>query len=465
MVVVTTLATPPLLKFTLAGKPGQASRRGSRRAQRMLKAVAARIRFLRELFPLTFTGLLLLSLSAATFWFMGVRRQDLVLLACGFLGLTLVLLVALAVTCAAVGVHVTWRRAASRPSLVLECGAAQETGFRTPVPTWLPLIEYSWKWRKPADVTVLSADARDPRNEVIIPARRGTWDSIIREVSVRDALGFASITWAIPEKADVRFLPAPGALDVLTLVENLAAGDDLSDPRGAPEGDRVDMRQYALGDSPRMILWKAYAHTRRLLVRVPERAMAARPRSCAYFVASAADEPNAGLMRILLERGLLGEGWRFGADGCAGETGRLDEAIDMLVRSGSAAIEDYSGPGTFMKRAEKDGYSACIVLLPPSLGPWVSSIAAALSTTSMRVHAYAVVDRARLHERHPRWFTRVLCRAADGGRPQTNTVASLAAAFPNRSFPLILLDRRSGASLGDVRAAAAAAGKAHGGRL
>ena len=67
-------------------------------------------------------------------------------------------------------------------------------------------------------------------------------------------------------------------------------------------------------DSPRLILWKVYARTRRLFVRTSERALEAAPRTCAYLVADPQDEAAATLARTVLERGLLGDRWRFGAD-------------------------------------------------------------------------------------------------------------------------------------------------------
>jgi hypothetical protein len=250
----------------------------------------------------------------------------------------------------------------------------------------------------------------------------------------------------------------------MSLLEGLAGGDDFSDPRGAPEGDRVDMRQYVHGDSPRMVLWKVYARTRKLLVRVPEWAITAKPRSCAYLVAGRKDEPGAGLMRVLLERGFLGESWRFGADGSPAYTGRLDEALDLLVRSGNAPLEGPTGFPEFIQRAQKDGYSACALILPPVEGPWVPGVAAALSSSLVRVHAFTVVDKVALDAKEARALGRLLYVSEESAAPRAGEMARMARPFVGRPFPFLLVDRQAGKVFGDVRALVARPKTARGAR-
>jgi hypothetical protein len=213
-----------------------------------------------------------------------------------------------------------------------------------------------------------------------------------------------------------------------------------------------------------MILWKVYARTRKLLVRVPEWAITAKPRSCAYLVAGRKDEPGAGFMRVLLERGFLGEGWRFGADGSPAFTGRLDDALDLLIRSGNAPFEGPTGFPEFIQRAQKDGYSACVLILPPVEGPWVAAVAAALSSTLVRVHAFTVVDQVALEAKEERALGRLLYVGNEGAAPRADEMARMARPFVGRPFPFLLVDRKAGRVFGDVRALVARRRKARGGR-
>src|SRR5205814_5321723 len=108
----------------------------------------------------------------------------------------------------------------------------------------------------------------------------------------------------------------PGRVELgFDSLPGLAAGDDEAHPLGQPVGDRIEMRPYVPGDSPRTIAWKIYGRTGKLVVRAPERARIVSPRGCAYQVAGPHDESTAAVARAVLERGFLGQEWRFGADG------------------------------------------------------------------------------------------------------------------------------------------------------
>lgn len=422
------------------------------RLRRAARAAGRALAVVRGLFPVTVTGLLVLALSAIALWFVGVGRMDMVLLAAGFVGATVFALLLVLVLFASLLTHLRCKKSSTRPGLALECDTRQDTGFRLPFPRFLPCLEYSWTWVDPGHVEVCPEESRTGRSEVILPRRRGWFSSVRRRISVRDALGLCQVSWTAIEKADVRFLPSRGALDQMNLLEGLAGGDDLSDPGGTPEGDRVDMRQYVQGDSPRMILWKVYARSRKLLVRVPERAIMAKPRSCGYLVAGEGDEAGAGMMRVILERGFLGENWRFGADGSPEPAGILHEALEILVRSGSFPPDGQTGIQTFLQQAEKDGYSACLLVLPPVDGPWSKCVAAALAATTLRMHVYTVVDRVAVEKAEDSALKRVFLKADADGSPSARELARMARNFTGRSLQFLLVDRQAGKVFGDPRA-------------
>ena len=119
-------------------------------------------------------------------------------------------------------------------------------------------------------------------------------------------------------------------------LQALASGEGIAHPAGRPEGDRMEMRRYVPGDSPRHILWKAFARSRPLEVRTPERSVQRARRTLAYLVAGPDDEAAAAAARVALESSALGEAWLFGADGTDAPTDRLDAALRAIARSAGA---------------------------------------------------------------------------------------------------------------------------------
>ena len=403
-----------------------------------------------RLFPFSGAGLLVLALCAAAFWFQGLGKMDLVLLAAGFLGILVTLLMAFLNAAASLWLHQRWKRAGMRRGALLECDVAQPTGLLVPWPRRFPLLHVEWSWEEPASVHVLPP-VRGEFAESVVPGKRGIYPRVVRKVSVTDILGLTAISWREREQAEISILPHRGALDQMTLLEGLAAGEDLCDPRGDPYGDRVDMRQYAPGDSPRLILWKSYARTRKLLVRINERALAARPRSCAYLVAGTGDEAGAGLMRVILERGFLGESWRFGADGNANYACNLPEALRLITQSGNLSPDEGTGLPDYLAQAEKDGYSACFLVVPPTEGPWIEPVLAAILRTQLRPHLYTALDGTpdglQMEPRWKHWFL----KAANGATGALEDAALMARHFAGISIPFLLADRHAGKICGDIR--------------
>lgn len=431
-----------------APRPDSASRRWARLAARGL-------RLLWGLFPLTFLGLCVLAACSLAFWFVGVGRLDMVLLVATLAG-ACILLFTIVTTCLTAAI-VWWRLrgARSRSGLVLEAGSPWPTGLEFHIPTWIPLGSVEWRWEtgRPRGGTpallpgpawrlrlarllgralesvlgraVVSGEnppetwlARLPGGwpphpssrvfEMVIPRRRARMRHVARRVTVRDMLGMSALSWTFDEAVDLSVAPWRGHLDRMPSISGFVGGDDHSDPCGDPYGDRVDMRQYVPGDSPRMILWKVYARNRKLMVRINERALTVRPRGCAYLVAGAGDEPSAGVARVILERGVLGEPWCFGADGSGDVVSTLGQTMPLVAASG-----DFSGPTmfpVFLERVERQGYGYCILVVPPVPGPWVEPVAAALARTSLRVFVFLGIDSLDASGAVPPMWKRVLLR-------------------------------------------------------
>jgi uncharacterized protein (DUF58 family) len=256
--------------------------------------LAARARALarraRALFPLTALGAGVAVLSAIAL-VIGIRRVDLVLLGAASIGIVGLLLGLVTVSIAALGVRRALRRSAGTTTpLAIECGFAMRTGFALPRVRWLPGIRITWRWESPrADVRVLAAGAR--LEEEVLASARGWSESLTRVIEIGDAFGTSRIVLTHREERAVRMLPSVGGLKQMHVIRTLSGGSDIVHPEGSPDGERLDLRQYAPGDPIRFVLWSVFARTRELVVRTPERALSATRKTLAYLVAGAADEP------------------------------------------------------------------------------------------------------------------------------------------------------------------------------
>lgn len=380
-------------------------------------------RRLRAGFPLTGGGLCVLAGAGALWTLAWHREQDYVLCMVARVGFALVAMLLGGVVLSALLLARRLKSARTPEGLRLETDAWQPTGFRVAVPRWLPCLEVRWDIvddeGRPLPVDVEASRENGFLAEQMHPRRRGLHRLLCRRFRVRDVLGVAGVDLEASEPGHVRIVPARSGLESLPTLVALLASDEVSDPRGEPFGDRVDMRQYARGDPPRLIMWKIFARTRKLMVRVPERAITAQPRTCAWFFRGPRDEAAAALCRVVLERGLLGEGWRFGADAPArpdagdpgspeGRASHLEEALDLLARSGNGDPDRVppappAAFSAFLERAERDGYVCCLVFAPPGDGPWIATVEGAARRTRMRVHAFMGVETMHAPEPPTHW--------------------------------------------------------------
>lgn len=336
-----------------------------------------------DLFPLRLTGLFLVVAAVAGFKLLGIDRSDLVILIASLCLFALAGWVVVSTILGALWLRHAYKNAQHTDPdqpLRLEVHTRSYSGFSLK-PFWLPLIEVNWRWLAPPPVEV---GIDKSWREEVRPGRRAITDVIRRKLEVRDVLGMTSIRWEVEHATRMVALPPRGRLDSASLLLSLFSGDDVSDPLGEPIGDRVEMRPYAPGDPPRLILWKVYARTRKLMVRVHERAVTIQPRACAYLVSGPGDDPVAALARTVLENELLGNGWRFSADNNREPTSKLDEALLQLARSGNP-FQGPSGLEGFLAQAAQDGYKSCLVFVPPGPGPWLDSVRAAAARSQLRL--------------------------------------------------------------------------------
>lgn len=341
--------------------------------------------------PLAPAGLLVLIAASAAIYFRGLARLDLVALAAG---IGVICILALAMITVVVVFFLSGRRldALDQPSsLELVSGKEVFSGFSVPMWTFVPLLQWNWNVQDiEADTKVEYLEGR--LREHLTCRRRGLLSALSRKFTLSDTLGLVSMSWTRTLNQSVRILPHPGKLDQPDILLSLVSGEDISDPRGDPTGDRVDMRQYQRGDPMKFILWKVYSRSGRVMVRVPERALAARPRACCYLLSGPLDEPSAAIARVLLEYRMLGEGWRFGADGRSAHTGATEEALNRVAESGNVSDTSTRGLVAFMAQAEQEGFGFCLILAPPGDADYAKSVLDAAARTQMHTDVWIGMD-------------------------------------------------------------------------
>lgn len=410
----------------------------------------------RGFFPFTLTGLLVLALVGYALKHHGIAKLDLLLLMASITAVVILAALLILVLLAGLWLHLTIRRVEDPPvRLSLNGGVWQPTGFELKFPWFFPCIEVLWRWEseagRPIDMDVKLERVGSRALEMVCPRRRGIFHGVRRTVTVRDVLRLTQLSWGWTSDLEVQLMPGSGHIDGLSLLARFVSGEDLSDPRGDPTGDRVDMRQYARGDSPRTILWKVFARTRKLMVRVPERALTARPRACAYMASGPHDEAGAGLARVILERGLLGDGWRFGADGNAGHCSAAQGALEMLARSGNPEATAQSHIERYLQEAAASGFGSCFIVVPPGGGPHVEKILNAARTSAMRVVLCLGLDHIPLDQPPPPAWKRFLLAPPDG-RAEAPTLESIANRWGTGREEVMLVDRSSGNVYNDLHA-------------
>lgn len=414
-------------------------------ARRLWAKALALGRRAKELCPLTASGGAVLAASASVAWFYGVGKLDLILLTSGIV--IAVLLVLLAVTTPLTALFLRRRRrgATVPQSIFLECGAWSRTGFRARAPRWLPFLSLEAQWESPPEITC-DIQGRGGE-EMVFPRRRGVFDSVVRRLTLTDVLGLTAVTWREKLPVSGRILPGRAALDRTAVLTGIVLGEEQSDPRGEPFGDRVEMRKYGHGDSPRMILWKIYARTRKLFVRVPERALEPAPRVCAYLVTSEHDEPAACLARTVLERQMLGGRWRFGADG-AEDASDMGEALHALALSGSRAFGLPTELEAYLGRAARDGFGACLLMAPAVPGPWAEGVRAAIASSRMRLHVALALPGWSDEKMRP-WWKRAALRDAPATGLKPKEVGDLIRSLAADGVRFTLVDTKNGRVLHD----------------
>ena len=328
------------------------------RATARLRSPFAR---LREWCPLTLRGMGVLASTGFALWLYGFQALDRVwyVAGVGLIGLCAVALVSVLSATLRMGLWLRSHKseAPERERVFAETRRAVHTGFRVPRLRFWPFVEPRIEWLEPS-----YGQVEELRDGPLFAEQVQLWDHaelrrVTRRIVLRDVFGLASIDLRNKAAIELDVLPHAGALRCLPLLRSLAGGDDMPHPMGIEQGDRLELRRYAPGDPARFIHWKVYARTQKLVVRMPERALARAHRVAAYLVAGP-PTPRAPRPRVSRSRrGRLGTDFRFGADGSPEPARSLEPALSAIRRSSAARVRPRARTSPLSSRTRPQGPS------------------------------------------------------------------------------------------------------------
>lgn len=407
-------------------------------------------------YPLTLSGTLTLAAAAGALRVLGYGSMDLVVFALCLCTLIIVVCSLFATVIGGLFIQRRLLRAldpdTAEGRLDLEAGYPNDAHFAVPALGWLPLVRLEWTVITPDGVSTKIQPRRIGSSACLIesltPALRGSGAQITRRFEVCDALRLCRYRWTVNTPRAFRILPNIGAYRPLSLQRALVTEDGLPDSIGKPEGDRMEIRPYAPGDSVRDILWKGYARSRQLSVRLPERSVAYDDKTCAYLVSGGGDEAAAALARMALESGLFGDDWRFGADGMAPlgmATTERESALDAIAGSrlahGESADQSRWGLDSFLTTQQA---RHCLVFAGTEDPRVIERLVASASSATCRITLILGVEGLTETRPTKRW-QRVLWRAQESTTP--TQLAQRLTGLSQSVESLVIVDRHSGRDL------------------
>lgn len=427
--------------------------RGSERWRRIGGAARRAARRVADLVPITPLGALVAGVGALALRDIGLAERDLVIVVAAGGALALVALALLVVIGGAVRIKLASRAHRGGEERTLETARSLPTGLTLPGLFLVPAAQVRWEWVSPeADLELRRKGLR--LHEDASLRARGVVPGIERRIIVQDAFGLARVAIRHRDPVRLTVLPHAGAMRDLPLLVSMAGGDDVPHPMGLDDGDRVELRRYVPGDPARHIHWKVFGRTRKLMVKVPERALSRARRTVAYLAGGPDDEASAAAARVAIEGGAFGAEWVFGADGSAGEASTVADAIDRVVRSAGAGDEGAAGLRAFVDRADRTGPASLVLFAPPRPGAWLGRVLAVLRGRAGRARVVIGVDG--IDSAPPRaWWQRLIARDAPREGTPIEALDAVLSALAATRCEVVVIDRKSGKRLGSAHRGAA----------
>lgn len=345
-------------------------------ARTLLSRGRALVRRIRGLFPFTVLGTLLALLAGSALAIYAYDERDLVAFLLSGVVLALLGIAAVITGITAIVLGRLHRDGESGRAITTITTDEVETGFRLPSLGFVPLVSLDAEVVEPAGVSRRFESDLGRLHERLRFDSRGRHARFTRRLAIGDVFGLCRVDFLRTEIRDAIVIPHFGRLDRLPTLRSLAHGDELAHPMGTPDGDRLDVRRYAPGDPARFIHWKAFARTGKVVVRVPERAVATSERVVAYQVSGHSDDPSAAAALAALTFGALGSEWTFGADGTPAPIRDLDSARIAVATSAAYRHDGARDLETFLRTVQREGPVSLILFVPPTEGVWLDRVLA-----------------------------------------------------------------------------------------
>lgn len=396
--------------------------------------------------PLSLTGLAVLVVALAALQGFGYQRMDLVVFALTVCAISILGASVVLVTVTGIVLQRRLRTllTAPLPACQAEAGHPNETGFKLPSLPWLPLMTLEWTVTAPDAIT--TQNRFDPDigfvDEEITPVRRCRSKEVTRLFTLRDVLGLARFSWRSTQPMRLQVLPQIGRIRSLPVLRSMDAEDGIPSPVGLPEGDRMEIRRYATGDSVRNIMWRVYARNRHLNVRLPEKSVFHAERTLAYLVTGPNDEAAAGVARFALTHGALGSPWIFGADGSDETAASVAASLPLIAGSRTTGMAVSYGLDAFLANAGQ--HSACIIFAPATPGPWTSALKLTLARHAGPFSVVFATDGLRSDAPEPWWRRILMTQLNSQSGSTTSQLQTLMLDFRKLGANIVMVDRQTG---------------------
>ncbi|MBX2886110.1 MAG: DUF58 domain-containing protein [Granulosicoccus sp.] len=322
-------------------------------------------------------------------------------------------------------------------------GVACKTGFSMPLMRWLPLVETQLSWYQPEHTSIELHQHGNRLQEWATPGLHGDVNQIERRIRVSDVLGLAAVTLRYQTGGNLAVLPNPGALGNLPWLTSFNSGEDLPHPHGAEAGDRTELRRYHSGDSTRFIHWKAFARSRKLMQRAPERSLSKTERTAAYLIAGQGDSASAAAaLAALLSAGSETE-FVFGADGTA-EPVKTRSEIEAAIRD--SAVQRKNGGknlSAFIDTILSRGIANIMLFVPSLGGEWESKVYPLLADSELTYKVVIGIDGLEESPKSPLWY-RLIMRTDATSDQKTGQLKKLVIRLEAAGAQVLVADRRSG---------------------
>ena len=380
-----------------------------------LRVVRQGWHLIRGLFPFTWLSIVLAAVIYYA-WFREATAHANQILYAGILVWIFAFIVILVVCIVtAILVFVVTRRTNSEllVETKTETGAYVESEYRVFTPFFMPFVTVEIEM---GTSSIRRQETRTPlwASEKLIPFERGRHQTLSRIVTVRDIFGLTEIRFPIVQKASVVVEPAKSKYHI-TAFQTRTSGDGFSHPEGDPRGELIEMRRYQAGDPLRLVLWKVFARSHKLVVRAPEPAIVEEKDMFIYFVSGGEDEASASLARSFLDGiGLDTSGdMNFAADGAKRLVNNEKEGISDLIDSIGHRNRGGQDLLTVAPLVSQGAMANCFLLVPSKPGNWIDFVKRFIQNYQIRPTFVLSLDPEKMdkHDKQPGKLKRLICKS------------------------------------------------------